>query len=153
MSVGTSVTPIVQHSRILGRWTNSQYYRGHVTNIGHKIDVQFDDGDRISHDPSDVSAVIYDVNPQLGDIQVRGIECPIDFAKFESFYIFKIIVISITKSIEQAISQSIFLAHSCKNMCVPSICGGPWWCTHFVFIIINFKRTPRLRFAQKLRTN
>ena len=67
---GSGITPIVQHSRVLGRWTNNQYYRGHVTNIGHKIDVQFDDGDRISHDPSDVSAVLYDVNPHYGDIQV-----------------------------------------------------------------------------------
>jgi hypothetical protein len=64
-------TPTVAtNSRVLGRWTNNQYYRGRVTNVGSKIDVQFDDGDKIQHDPSDVSAIIYDVNPRPGSIQV-----------------------------------------------------------------------------------
>ncbi|KAK3747930.1 hypothetical protein QZH41_008849, partial [Actinostola sp. cb2023] len=62
--------PIVPHSRIIGRWTNNQYYRGIVTNVGCKVDITFDDGDKVQHDPSDIGAVFYDVNPKPGTIQV-----------------------------------------------------------------------------------
>jgi len=60
----------VPHSRIIGRWTNNQYYRGIVTNVGCKVDITFDDGDKVQHDPSDIGAVFYDVNPKPGTIQV-----------------------------------------------------------------------------------
>ncbi|EDO31860.1 predicted protein [Nematostella vectensis] len=64
------VPSIITNSRVLARWTNDQYYRGTVTNVGEKIDIKFDDGDKIQHDPLDVSAVIYDVTPSRGTLQV-----------------------------------------------------------------------------------
>ncbi|EDO30387.1 predicted protein [Nematostella vectensis] len=64
--------PIVVNSRVLGRFTNNLYYRGTVTNVGQTIDIKFDDGDTIQHAPSDVGAVIYDVTPAVGTIQVAS---------------------------------------------------------------------------------
>jgi len=68
--------PVVPNSRVLGRWSNNQYYRGLVTSShGNKVDIAFDDGDKIQHDPADVGAVILDVNPRPGIIQVDTTFC------------------------------------------------------------------------------
>lgn len=60
------------HSRVIGRWSNNQYYRGTVISTGSKIDIKFDDGSKIQHDPSNIAAVILDVNPRPGTVQVRS---------------------------------------------------------------------------------
>lgn len=48
-----------------------------MTYFGSKIDVAFDDGDKIQYDPNDVNAVIYDVNPRPGNVQVKPFIVPI----------------------------------------------------------------------------
>ncbi|KAK3747925.1 hypothetical protein QZH41_000563 [Actinostola sp. cb2023] len=54
MTVGTVVW---------GRWTNNQYYKGKVDKVDSKIHIVCDDGDRIEHSPSDVTAIILDTTP------------------------------------------------------------------------------------------
>ena len=52
--------------RVIARWTNNLYYPGKVTEpspCNGEIHVLFDDGDRISHLTTDVSAVILDKPP------------------------------------------------------------------------------------------
>ncbi|KAL9984342.1 hypothetical protein ACROYT_G006626 [Oculina patagonica] len=52
------------NDRIIARWTNNLYYTGKVSSIGNGlIHVLFDDGDRITHSNTDISAVIPDKVP------------------------------------------------------------------------------------------
>ncbi|KAL9984722.1 hypothetical protein ACROYT_G007051 [Oculina patagonica] len=48
--------------RVLGRWTNNKYYPGVVEErpSGELIKIKFDDGDEITHNVDDVSAVLHD---------------------------------------------------------------------------------------------
>ncbi|KAL9984721.1 hypothetical protein ACROYT_G007050 [Oculina patagonica] len=48
--------------RVLGRWTNNLYYPGVVEErpSGELIKIKFDDGDEITHNVNDVSAVLHD---------------------------------------------------------------------------------------------
>ena len=52
------------NDRIIARWTNNLYYPGKVSLIeNEQIHVLFDDGDRITHNIRDISAVIPDQEP------------------------------------------------------------------------------------------
>lgn len=57
------------NDRIIARRTNNLYYAGKVSSIGNgQIHILFDDGNRITHSDTDVSAVIADSVPYQVDI-------------------------------------------------------------------------------------
>ena len=63
---------IISGSRILGRWPkNNKYYEGFVSKIDSRIHLQFDDGDKTSHDANDKAAVLFDRVPEFADLKVR----------------------------------------------------------------------------------
>lgn len=54
-----------------GRWTSGDYFKGKVERVDSKIHILFNDGDRISHSPSDVTAIVLDTTPNPG-LVARG---------------------------------------------------------------------------------
>jgi len=56
---------------VWGRWTNNCFYHGKVTECSHgEVHITFDDGDKVSHYLSDISAVLVDVVPNPANISV-----------------------------------------------------------------------------------
>ena len=59
-------------SRILGRWSkNNKYYEGFVSKIDSRIHLQFNDGDKTSHDINDIAAVLFDRIPEPLELEVQ----------------------------------------------------------------------------------
>lgn len=62
----------VPGSKILGRWLKTKkYYEGFVSKIDSRIHLQFDDGDKTSHDVNDIAAVLFDRIPEPAELKVR----------------------------------------------------------------------------------
>lgn len=63
------IVSLTVNDRIIARWTNNLYYAGKVSSIGNGVvRVLFDDGDKITHSITDVSAVIPDRVPRQVNI-------------------------------------------------------------------------------------
>lgn len=61
--------PHVIGARVFARWTNGLYYRGFITRASDRnVFVNWDDGDTITLDKRDRTAVILDVIPQVSEI-------------------------------------------------------------------------------------
>jgi hypothetical protein len=58
-------------ANVWGRWSSGEYFKGKVERVDAKIHILFDDGDRISHSPSDLTAIILDTTPNPG-VVARG---------------------------------------------------------------------------------
>ena len=62
---------LIPGTRILGRWSkNNKYYEGFVSKIDSRIYLQFDDGDKTSHDLNDIAAVLFDRIPGSAELKV-----------------------------------------------------------------------------------
>jgi len=55
---------------VWGRWTDGTYHRGTISNVDCQVHIKFNDGDTISHNISDQTAVLADVNPDLEAVQI-----------------------------------------------------------------------------------
>lgn len=62
---------LLDGDRVLARWTNNMYYRGHVEPIFHTMETEvlFTDGTRITHLDEDKTAIIADESPAKVDVR------------------------------------------------------------------------------------
>uniref|UniRef100_T2M5L9 Band 4.1-like protein 5 n=1 Tax=Hydra vulgaris TaxID=6087 RepID=T2M5L9_HYDVU len=57
-------------SSVWARALNGDYYKGTVTALSEKVHIKFENGDTISHERTDETSLVYDMNPNANEIKI-----------------------------------------------------------------------------------